>query len=166
MTPCKTGSPDKLYLLQSKRCGRVRSPTGQQSSPWLPCHVPPSKSLRAAAGRDWAGGDPAHRQALLPGWLWKEDGWERWETSPSPCLGRRISRQTPVRRSGALGFLSMGKQIVPETAGFFSGKQCSPSQRLCARQVIVLPCLNKSLMGEITHAHLKCNVIKRLWDRS
>lgn len=82
------------------------------------------------------------------------------------CLCRRISRLTPVLRSGGLGFLSTEKQIVPEISDFISGKQCSPSQRLCARQVIVLPCLNKSLMGEITHAHLKCNVIKRLWDRS
>lgn len=44
------------------------------------------------------------------------------------------------------------------------GKQCSAASA-CARGVIVLRRLNKSLMGEITHAHLKRNVIKRLGDR-
>lgn len=94
-----------------------------------------------------------------------------WGPTDHPALAtgrssRQWNRWAALSRHGS----SEGGIPPPEGGGPgpasapVRGKQCSAASA-CARGVIVLRRLNKSLMGEITHAHLKRNVIKRLGDR-
>lgn len=138
---CGIGSSHQLHLLESLQKGQIP-------------HTAAALPLASQEHKDWRG-----RAGAAAGAVWSGEVWAG-KSGPRLARVRQMSNGDFSPRQP--GLLRMEEPRTPQTGGFISGKKKpSPGQCLCVKRATALPCLNKSLMGEITHAHLKCNVIKR-----